>query len=405
MLSFITVLTLSGTIGMAQSFRFRSNVPAVPKTGYYRVLLPPAVLGRLNANQTDIRLFDEKEQEIPYVLTQQQPSRETQFHDYELVRKVNTPTATTLVLRNPAKSPIHSLGLIIKNTNLRKKARLSGSNDARNWYGIEDDYELEPVASSASTSEAKLLDFPLSDYEYYKLEINDSLSAPLNILKVGYYSATTGAGQYSEIPGLSFSQRDSSDRNSYIHLTFPGPVRPDRLLLTIQSPDQYHRRATLAHLRIQKTKRHRSQRFFEPVQTVELDSKDSLHPILIANEPTSDLYLIIENRNNRPLTIGSLSAQQVTTYLIAELKPAVSYQLAFAAPAVGAPAYDLVYFKNKIPADLPVLTVSDPVVSPTAQAASSPVFTNPWVIWAALGGVILLLSFLSYRMVNEMKSR
>ena len=64
----------------------------------------------------------------------------------KVVSKTMTPRGTTtLVLRNAAKSRINSLGLVIKNTNVTKTARLSGSNDAKTWYGIVDDFVLEPV--------------------------------------------------------------------------------------------------------------------------------------------------------------------------------------------------------------------------------------------------------------------
>ncbi|MGA0555595.1 hypothetical protein ACO2Q8_03020 [Larkinella sp. VNQ87] len=390
----------------AQDFQFRAEVPAVPQPGYYRILLLPSVLGRLNAAQTDLRLYDDKNREIPYLLTKNQPVQQTQFKAYELIGKTITPrVATTLVLRNPAKSPIHSLGLVIKNTNVRKKARLSGSNDAKTWYGIEDEYELEPVASSATTSEAKILDFPLSDYEYYQLEINDSLSAPLNILQVGYYTATARAGQYAEISGVSFAQRDSSNRKSYVHIRFPTLARPDKLMISVKAPSQYRRSAELAQRRVRKRKRAVSSPFFETVQGFELNSKDSLHPVYVSDLQTRDLYLIIENQDNAPLALETVKAYQAVTYALAELKPDQAYHLSFANPSVGRPVYDLVYFKDKIPANLPIVQVREPVATPTAGVAPPSFFTNRWLIWGALGVVIVLLSFLSYRMVNEMKSR
>ena len=406
LLSLTTVFVLIGMLCHAQTFDFRAGIPPVTQPGYYRILLSPAVVGRLNAAKTDIRLYDNKNREIPYLLTQKQPGEHVQFREYELVRKTSSAVSTQLVLRNGNKTPINSLGLILKNTNLRKKARLSGSNDGKTWYGIEDDYWLEPVSNSRATSEAKILGFPLSDYEYYQLEINDSLSAPLNILKVGYYTTTTEAGNYSDIPGVSFTQHDSTDRKSYVHITFPTPSRPDKLTISVQSPDQYRRSAELGQFRIQKKRRNHQHRFFETLKRFELNSIDSLHTVLLPNQPTSDLFLIIENQNNVPLTLGSIKAQQLATELLAELKPGESYHLAFANPGVGAPTYDLVYFKTKIPPNPPVIQVHQPE-SVHASSGSSPSFfaSNPWLIWLAIGLVVVLLSYFSYQMVTDMKNR
>lgn len=405
-LSLTTIFLLVVIISRAQSFGFRAGIPAVQKTGYYRILLPPPVVGRLNADRSDIRLYDEKKQEIPYLLTREQPGQNVQFKEYELVRKTSSPVSTRLVLRNGNKNPINSLGLIIKNTNIRKKARLSGSNDAQTWYGIEDDYLLEPVANTETTSEAKILGFPLSDYTYYQLEINDSLSAPLNILKVGYYTTTAETGRYSEIPGVSFSQHDSTDHRTYVHIRFQTPSRPDKLTISVQSPAHYRRRAALARLQHAKRKRNRPRSGFETLKSFEIHSKDSLHTVYIPNRPTNDLYLLIDNQNNMPLTIGAIKAEQVATYLLAELKPDESYHLAFSNPAMEAPVYDLAYFKEQIPAQLPVIQATQPEPFENATTTSNSFFAaNPWLIWVAIGLVLALLSYFSYQMVTSLKNR
>ncbi|RRB01111.1 hypothetical protein [Larkinella rosea] len=406
-LSCTILLVVAAFIGRAQSFGFRAEIPAVQKTGYYRILLPPAVVGQLKADRSDIRLFDEKKQEIPYILNRDQPNQKVQFNDYELVSKITSAVSTKLVLRNGNRKPISSLGLIIKNTNLRKKARLSGSNDAQTWYGIEDNYLLEPVASTETTSEARIIGFPLSDYAYYQLEINDSLSAPLNILKVGYYTTTTDEGQYSAIPGVSFAQKEQpEDHKSQVRIAFNTLSRPDKLTISVDYPVEYRRRVELAERRTWKTKRRRLQTGFETLKTFELNSIDSLHTVLLPNLQTNELYLLIENQNNQPLKIGAIQAWQLNTYVVAELQPGNSYHFALGNPAVGAPTYDLPYFKDKIPGSLPSILALMP--TPVAvSAASSPSFfaANPWVIWVAIGLVLALLSYFSYQMITDLKNR
>lgn len=190
--------------GRTQPFRYRATVDAVKQSGFYQILLPPGVIGHLNANLTDVRLYDGQQREVPYRLIRQQPTQTAPFVDYELVSKQSLPNvATTVIVRNRAKSPIRSLGIVIKNTNVGKKVRLSGSSDARNWYAIDDNLWLEPTQTNQRTTETKQLSFPLSDYEYYRLTINDSLSTPLNILRVGRYALVASAGAYTAIPGLT----------------------------------------------------------------------------------------------------------------------------------------------------------------------------------------------------------
>ena len=309
--------------------------------------------------------------------------------------------ATTLVLRNASKSQINSLGLIIKNTNVSKTAHLSGSNDAKIWYGIEDNIVLEPVRNNQATSEIKLLDFPLSDYEYYQLTVNDSLTAPLNILQVGYYARSNQQPAYTVLPGLSFTQRDSL-KQSLIHIRFPEAVRLDKLVFSIQSPAQYHRRVVFSQLKTRKNKRGRWLQYYEPLREIYLRS-DGDQTVILPGLKVADLYLSIDNQDNPPLVIKTIQAYQAEISLVAELDKDKSYQLRFGNGAAVAPAYDLLYFKDKIPAILPIAEVGTVSLTKTGEIGTAmSVFQNPWILWPALGLVLGLLGFMSYRMLGEM---
>ena len=402
----LTYLFLSSLLitsaGWAQSFRFRTTVDAVGQSGFHQILLPPSVVGHLNANLTDIRLYDSQQREVPYRLVRQQPTQTAPFVDYELVSKQSRPNAaTTLIVRNRTKSPISSLGIVIKNTNVRKQARLSGSSDAQNWYAIDDAIWLEPTQTVESTTETKRIYFPLSDYEYYRLEVNDSLSAPLNILRVGRYEPVASAGAYSAISHLTLAQRDSSDKRTYVHLTRTDKARFDRLALIVQSAAPFRRQAEIGQFRTHNRKRGRTERRLEVMRSFELSTADSNLvdlPGLIAN----DLYVIIANDDNPPLIVRDVRAYQLTTYLLANLTAGSSYQLRFSASDVAVPAYDLTPFRANLPDRPPIIGVSYITDNQTDIMKTTSFFTDSRIIWPALGFVLLLLGFLSYQMLREM---
>lgn len=400
---FILLLVLTET--RAQPFTYQAEVGPVSLAGYHRIVLSPAIVGKLQSNLTDVRLYDVQQREVPYLLDRQLPVQQRVFRPLALVRSQMTPRgATTLVLHNRARRRISSLGLIIKNTQVIKTATLSGSTDAKTWYGIEDNIVLEPVPGKTGTSEVKILDFPLSDYEFYQLIVNDSLSAPLNIVQMGYYElTTTRQGKYIPIPGTTFTQRDSL-RQSIIRLAFVETARIDRLLIQVQSPAQYHRRVTVNRLKTRRSRRGRWLQYYEPLRVFYLSStgeqRISLADLgLKANE----LYLFIDNEDSPPLQLKAIQAEQAEVALIADLAANQPYQLRYGHARVSAPAYDLVYFKQTIPAKLPIAQVKV-VTNTRAKQAESAVslFQNPWIIWPALGLVLGLLFFMSYRMLGEM---
>ena len=402
LLCLLTALLLITKASWAQSFRFRADVHTVQQSGFHRILLPPSVVGHLNETLTDIRLFDSQQQEVPYQLLRQQPRQSAPFVEYAMVSKQSRPNvATTVVVRNPTKSAISSLGIVIKNTNVSKKARLSGSSDAKTWYALDDAIWLEPTVSNATTSETKQIDFPLSDYEYYRLEVNDSLSTPLNILRVGHYRSTTSSGAYTPIPDLAVSQRDSSDKRSYIHLTRPTDARFDKLAIMVQASAPFRRQAELGQFRIQKRKRGRVDRWFEVVRSFELSSSDS-NIVYLPGLKAKDMYLVIANDDNPPLRVRDVRAYQLTTYLVASVTAGQSYQLRFSGDGIAAPVYDMAPFKTNLVAKSPIIGVGDVVSTDADNMPSASLFTDRRIIWPALGLVLLVLGLLSYRMIREM---
>ncbi|MBC7922242.1 MAG: hypothetical protein H7Z75_14265 [Ferruginibacter sp.] len=407
-LGILTSLLALVRTGQGQPFRYRADVEPVAQGGFCRIMLSPSVLGHLNEQLSDIRLYDDQQREVPYLLKREKPVQyNTLFREYEVVSKVMTPkVGTSLVLRNAAKNRINNLSLVIKNANVRKKARLSGSNDAQTWFVIEEEYHLGAIDNDAATTEAKLLNFPLSDYEYYRLDINDSLSAPLNILRAGYYDEYAENGKYSEIPGLTFTRRDSTaSRQSYFRLLLKDTVRMDKLTVQVRAPTLYRRTARLCQRVMRRGKRGRRSWEYQPVGSLELRSSGENTGYLNGLR-AKELYLIIDNEDNPPLAIGGLKAHQLNTYLVVELRPGKPYHLEFAdrtadRPGTAAPSYDLRYFQDKIPTRLATVRIGEITATQSARNSSPTLFTNQKVIWLALGLVLAGLGYLSYRMLKE----
>lgn len=408
MLGVVVGVSLLAGAAQGQNFQYRSEVAPATQPGFYRIVLPTEVVGHLNAQFSDLRLYDEQQHEVPYLLKREQPVRyQTLFRAYKLVSKESAPqVGTVLVLQNAARSRINNLSLLIKNAHVHKKARLSGSNDARNWYVIEENYRLESIDNREQTAEVKILDFPLSDYEYYQLEINDSLSPPLNILRAGYYDVQAENGKYTPIPGLSFTQRDSLPlRQSFVHVMLADTARMDKLTFRISAPALYRRQAQLYELIEQRGKRGKRTRIFSPVSTLELHSSGE-NTVHLSGFRAKDFYLIIDNEDNQPLTISQVEASQLHTYLIAQLEAGKNYHLAFSSPGLSPPNYDLRYFQDKIPGNLAVLDVRQAVRRVADKGPSgSALFSNRNIIWLAIGLVLLLLSYLSFKMVRELDKK
>ncbi len=393
-------------VAQAQDFKYYGTIQAGAESRFYKIMLAPEVVSKAQADLADIRLKDWKNREVPYILERAAAlERHQYFQEYPVVEKVsNKGVNTTLVVRNQNRNKINNLGLLIKNTNVIKKASLSGSPDGENWYALENNFVLQNVASALETSEVKILNFPLSDYEYYRLEINDSASAPLNILAAGYYDFRAEAGEFTEINNFHHSQIDSAEKKqTYLSFSFPEPVLIDKLVFEIDSTTFFRRNATVFEKQTYTGKRGRQSVEYVSVHSFQLESNSS-NTVALNGFRSSDFLIVIDNGDNPPLHVKKAQAFQLKTYLIAELKGSKNYTLQVGNEKALKPAYDLEYFKDKIPEGLPILTVQNVTSAPKITSQTSGVngfFRNKIIIWIAIIGVIALLAFMTWQMLHE----
>ncbi|MFC5271653.1 hypothetical protein [Adhaeribacter terreus] len=394
------------TLCFGQEKLYKAPLPAVSENGFYRINLRPEIVRFTNADFSDLRIHDNKNHELPYLLERTATEKTTRyFREYPIVGKNNIPKInTTLVIQNPRKSKINNLALVIKNTNVSKNASLSGSADAQNWYALEDDYLLQSVSNSEATSEVKVLHFPLSDYEFYKLEINDSASAPLNILTAGFYDFNAENGQYEIIPELSLKRTDSANiKKTFLWFSAEMPVLIDKLDFKIDSATFYLRNATVFVRKTVNDRRNKKLESWVPVQSFQLRS-DGKNAFQFTGFRAKEFYVEIENADNPPLNIAAVNAFQLKTYLIAELKKNREYALYFSDAKAVLPTYDLPFFKDKLPGNLPVLEPLAVIKNAMPEAPKSAVnrfFQHEILIWIALLVVIAFLGYMTYKMLKE----
>ncbi|MFL5730285.1 MAG: hypothetical protein ACJ75J_12435, partial [Cytophagaceae bacterium] len=289
----------------------------------------------------------------------------------------------------------------IRNADVSKNMRLSGSDDNKSWYIIRQDYLFTPPSAGPQSSESEfMIDFPLSDYEYYKVDIDDSLSNPLNIFSAGYYQQQLEQESYTEIPDPKIIQRDSTKlKKSYVDISFDKPYYIDKILFLIDSKNDYYRRAEVFY----KIPGRKEYTLLDD-KTLSSRTENSLGADGLY---AKDFQLVIYNEDDAPLKISGMKASEKKSYIIASLAPVESYTIKFSDPALAAPSYDLQHFQDKIPADLPGISpgdVKDISVIKETSAEHQPFFKSPWFVWGAIIVVVILLGFMSVKMVRDMKN-
>ncbi len=404
----IILFCLMISASQAQSFNYQTKVLKVNEKGFHNILLSPAINSKMNPNFSDVRIYDNENIEIPYLLrTETSVTYSQLFKEYKIIsNEIIKGSITRLIIKNQEKSKVNNISLMIKNSDVDKKMKLFGSDDQKNWYIIKDNYLFFSIYSNTESSELKLMNFPLSDYSYFKIEVDDSKSAPIKILKVGYYDDYSELGKYTEVPGMKISQIDSSEvKRSYIKITFDTPQYIDKLELNFGGPSYFLRNVNITNLIIDSSGRdHRDdESYFETMQKIEISSNYS-NVIYFSKFKTKDFYLLVENGDNQPLKINGGKAYQLNNYLTADLEVGKEYNLKFGSPELSFPDYDLKYFQENIPSSIPIISTGEisELNSDQQVIQPSPV-GNKIILWIVIGVIVLFFGILAVKMVREMK--
>jgi len=384
----------------AIDFKYRSKVDSVSKPGFYKIALSPEIISSLSDDYSDLRIFDSKHNEIPYILLAEDRTTErTGFKEYQLLENNYLPKqkTTRVVVHNSDKRILSSLNLIVRNSDIEKEISLKGSDDLKHWYIIKRSFTVQSTEINGESSKIIVLEFPKSNYEYFELAFNDKYKDPLQIIKVGFYESEVAKGLYTVIPNPSIKQLDSSEvKRSYITLKFDRFYEISKLEVRFNGPDLFMR-----HCNVGKFNIYQKKPVFEEITQFIAYSKQ---PIICEFEKirVKELVITIENLDNSPLSVNQVKAFQLNKYLIVNLKPNEEYYLFFGKSKLGAPIYDLIYFRDSIPKNISVIKTSNFIILEQSRAKTKFVFFTKYILWGVIVIIITLLSWFTIRLVNDL---
>lgn len=398
----ILLLFLTSEI-VAQKFVAEGSLPTVARDGFYRVAIDPEAAAFASASFANLRIVDDAGKETPYILEEEVPVFSTQqFVEYKILQKKQEKgCCTTLILSNPDKKSINNISLQIKNAETYKQATLRGSEDRQTWYALKEYFSLNVIDGGSQTFEIRILDFPLSNYPFLSITVDDSLSTPLNFVRAGYYNTSTSTGRYSDVPSLKFSVAEKSkEKETHVTITLDTSRLIDKLEFSVSGQPFYLRQATLYETSTRLNKKKKQEPYQHYVQQIQLTSTHAT-TIRLDGGKFQNLLLVIENNDNPSLTIDSVAAFQLNRYATAWLKKGVNYKMKMGSADMNAPVYDLGFFRDSIPNSPTVIQASkiSPVME-NKEIKSKSFFENKQIIWAAIILVALVLGYMSVKMIG-----
>lgn len=412
LLAFLTLL-LPASLS-AQDWVAESKIPPVSEiktAAYWDVFLPPSLTAYLGTGYGNVRVHDQRGEEVPYLFRNDKAAA-TEM-SIRWLDKVGGDYWSRWYSRNIFENPggrlTDRLALRIRNADVTQNFWLSGSDNRTDWYIIKEDYHYEAAYNPQAGSNLLTLHFPPVDYKYFKVELRHYWEEPIQIMGAGIYTFDTTKGNFTEVTGLGLTQKEEG-RQSMVSLELGARHYLDRLYLEIDGPELYHREARLQRHLGGETGT------WDDVQAFTISS-EAASMLRLPSIRAERLRIVIENKDDKPLRIAGARAWQTRKFLTLRLEPGAPYTIKIGPEDLRAPEYDLAHFDKQLPerrserwARTPVSlapatapnTPAKPGEPAKEVAAEKPFFQHPGFLWGGIGLIVLVLGYLSIRMLREM---
>ena len=375
-----------------------AKIEKVKVDGLHKMVLPIAIRSISNDDLSDFRILDSKKNEVPYFVNKNvDPVSDSDYKEYKIVSTSEIPKKQSALIFENLDKTINQVTLSIANYDGEKTFTLSGSNNQKEWFGILNNGYLSDLNAANATYVSKTIDFPLTNYKYIKIDLDDKKSLPIRIISIGGFNLKTKATSFlaAEYSKKTITEL-KSEKKTLLHFEFDNATHIDQIKFQISNPKLFKRYAKIYKIETQNVK-HKIETYKNYIANFQLSS-DSKNIFTLTEIKEKDFYIEIDNHDNQPLTIDNVQFFQHPVFIIADLKTNENYTIKTGNPNATLPVYDIENFKNTISNNLPAAIISKIKAKDLKNTITEKksIWQEPWFMWVCIGlGAIAILYFAS----------
>jgi hypothetical protein len=386
-------------------YKFYSLLDSVKTSGFYNIEITPGLSSKINTQYSDLRIANASGKWVPHVLRRPAVEMSNDPINRELkftkVEKLHSSTSLVIESGQPV---ISNLGLMIRNTSAERFCTISGSDDQQHWFVINDSVMLSALPGENAVTSILKINFPSSNYRFFKLVILNRDKDPLDIMQVFSTGPadlpTAPSFKLIKNPACSIEQKDSG-KTSYIKIMQQAPYHFDKIDIKISGVKYFSRKADLY---IPSTSDHSFANPGQLWQSFSISNNSTLQYKLQTSN-ASVFYLAIHNEDNLPLKITAVSTAADYRYITAYLEPAEQYQLLMSNSSATPPDYDLTNSTAKISDSVPFISFGKIIAISETTPVTQSSKNNQWMLWAAIIAVLIILLLFTKKMIAEVNKR
>ena len=395
------LLILVSFFGYSQNYK--GEISDVKKSGLNQITIDPNIRAAAKDDLRFLRIIDSKKNQIPYAFVTLKKQSES-YSPFKIISKQSIQDSiTSLIIQNEKKAKISEFNLQIENTSLIKSYSISGSNDAKAWFGLVENQLLTDLVASKGTSLSKNISFPANKYIFLRIVFNDKKSLPVNILSVGIAETQLIPEKLLEVNDFKYQiTEDKSKKLTRIVFSAKNNYQIDAISFDIAT-DYFSRNAKIITKQMQKTKK-RTTSYDETLAYFELNSKKDRN-IYFNTIDEKEFTIEIENQDNQPLSISKIQVFQKPIVIVSKLNANEKYDVIIDS-TYSKPTYDLENFIAETVANFPEVSISNfnKLNAEKAIQAEKTFWETKLFMWICIiigGGVV---AYFAFGLLKDMKN-
>ena len=389
-------------VGFSLAQNYQGKINKVAENGLHQVLLNPEIRSASQNNLDFVRIFDAKNNEVPYVFYEGKSSNSSS-KNFNIISKTAVPNvATSIIISNENALNIDHLTLKIANTDVDKKYNISGSNDQKEWFGLVINQKVVGLNDAGENFVERDFAFPLNNYKFLKIDFIDKNSLPINILGASLEESLSVAQSKTELQ--NFKQKIETDKKlkqTKITITFDNPQVIDGIGFDILLPTYFLRDARIL---INKTRVYKksTENYVENISAFQLNSK-SKNRFDVQSFFAKEFIIEIDNQDNPALDITKIHLFQKPVSILTDLKVNENYTLKIDS-TWSAPQYDLINSGIDVNQNYPVAIISnlEKVEQSKSKETEKTFWQTPLFMWICIVLAVAIIGYFAVGLVKDM---
>ncbi|MCW3082711.1 MAG: hypothetical protein JWP12_77 [Bacteroidetes bacterium] len=407
----ITVLLLllsASAFSQLNSYSYKRKLNAVASENYYAVPLLPEVLAACKSG-SDLRIYNAGEKdtvEIPYLMQWLGDKTEETPIPFELINDVtHLKCCSYVTLKMSKKKVINRIYLDVAENNFDKLLSIEGSNDNKEWFTIRQHMRIVGFQNAENNFKSTALYFSSAEYSYFRIKFDDDSSDKITVTSASAFETSITKGNYAALPVKAKQQTEhKKEKTSEFIVELPADYLVSYITLKSNSKTDFYRDVNIYRSNGIYHMPKKDEELWEQVGSGIVSSNED-NVFALNNTKTKKLKIEIINYDNQPISLDEIKLFAEKAQLVAKLAVSDHLYIAYGKENAEAPVYDLVHFKEKIPAVLTEVNYGNEEISAKENVSASvqPLMTDKKWLWIVMLIVILVIGYFALNMLRKEK--